>query len=27
MELQGDRLGVSGCVMMICREVVWTRAR
>lgn len=27
MELQGDRLGVSGCVLMICREAVWTRAR
>ena len=27
MELQGDRLSVSGCVLMICREQVWTRAR
>ncbi len=28
MELRGDRLGVSGCVMaVICRESVWTRAR
>ena len=28
MELRGDTLGVSGCVMaVICREAVWTRAR
>lgn len=27
MELRGDRLGVSGCVLMFCREAVWTRVR
>lgn len=27
MELQGDRLSVSGCVLMICRDAIWTRAR
>lgn len=27
MELQGDRLAVSGCVLVICRDAVWTRAR
>ncbi|MBN2759253.1 MAG: DUF2147 domain-containing protein [Rhodobacteraceae bacterium] len=27
MELRGNSLGVSGCVMGICRESVWTRAR
>jgi uncharacterized protein (DUF2147 family) len=27
MELQGDRLAVSGCVLMICRDAIWTRAR
>lgn len=27
MELRGDQLGVSGCVLVFCREAVWTRAR
>ena len=27
MELRGDRLGVSGCVLMICRVAGWTRVR
>lgn len=27
MEMRGDRLTVSGCVLMICRDAVWTRAR
>lgn len=27
MELRGDQLGLSGCVLMICREQVWTRVR
>jgi uncharacterized protein (DUF2147 family) len=28
MELRGDVLGVSGCVMaVICREAVWSRVR
>lgn len=27
MELSGDRLSVSGCVLFICREAIWTRAR
>jgi len=27
MELRGDTLGVSGCVLMICRESAWTRMR
>ena len=28
MELRGDTLGVSGCVMaVICRESVWSRVR
>ncbi len=27
MELSGDRLGVSGCVLFVCREAVWTRVR
>lgn len=25
MELRGDTLGVSGCVLGICRESAWTR--
>ncbi len=25
MELRGSELGVSGCIMGICREQVWTR--
>ncbi|MDD7972601.1 DUF2147 domain-containing protein [Roseinatronobacter alkalisoli] len=25
MELRGNQLGVSGCVMGICRESLWTR--
>ncbi|MGY6534439.1 MAG: DUF2147 domain-containing protein [Pararhodobacter sp.] len=27
MDLSGDRLSVSGCVLVFCREAVWTRAR
>jgi uncharacterized protein (DUF2147 family) len=27
MEMRGEQLGVSGCVLMICREQVWTRVR
>ena len=27
MEMAGDRLTVSGCVLMFCRDAVWTRAR
>lgn len=27
MEMRGDTLGVSGCVLMICREAVWSRVR
>lgn len=27
MELRGTRLGVSGCVLGICRESIWTRVR
>ncbi|MCC5986716.1 MAG: DUF2147 domain-containing protein [Pararhodobacter sp.] len=26
MELSGDRLSVSGCVLVFCREAIWTRA-
>jgi uncharacterized protein (DUF2147 family) len=25
MELRGDTLGVSGCILMVCREQEWTR--
>ncbi len=27
MDLTGDRLGVSGCVLFVCREAIWTRVR
>lgn len=27
MALEGDRLTVSGCVLMFCRDAVWSRAR
>jgi len=27
MELQGDRLAVSGCVLVFCRDAIWTRVR
>ncbi len=27
MELSGDRLSVSGCVLLFCREAVWQRVR
>jgi len=27
MEMAGDRLTVSGCVLVFCRDAVWTRAR
>lgn len=27
MDMQGDRLTVSGCVLVICRDAVWTRMR
>lgn len=27
MELSGERLTVSGCVLVFCRDAVWTRAR
>lgn len=27
MDLAGDRLTVAGCVLFICREQTWTRAR
>lgn len=27
MDLAGDRLTVSGCVLFICRDQTWTRAR
>jgi uncharacterized protein (DUF2147 family) len=27
MELSGERLSVSGCVLMICRDAIWTRAQ
>lgn len=27
MELQGDTLTVSGCVLVICRDATWTRVR
>jgi len=27
MEMRGERLAVSGCVLMICRDAVWTRSR
>ncbi|WP_333831334.1 DUF2147 domain-containing protein [Pararhodobacter sp.] len=26
MELEGDRLTVSGCVLLFCRDAVWSRA-
>ncbi|MGY6626992.1 MAG: DUF2147 domain-containing protein [Oceanicaulis sp.] len=26
MELRDDQLAVSGCVLMVCRDSVWTRA-
>lgn len=25
MELSGDQLSLSGCVLMICRDAIWTR--
>ena len=27
MQMEGDRLTVSGCVLVFCRDAVWTRAR
>lgn len=27
MELEGDQLTVSGCVLVFCRDAVWSRAR
>lgn len=27
MQLEGDRLTVSGCVLVFCRDAVWTRDR
>ncbi len=27
LELEGDRLTVSGCVLVFCRDAVWSRAR
>jgi len=27
MQMDGDRLTVSGCVLVFCRDAVWSRAR
>lgn len=27
MQMEGDRLTVSGCVLVFCRDAVWTRDR
>ena len=27
MEMSGDRLSVSGCVLLFCREAIWQRVR
>ncbi|KPQ04785.1 MAG: putative protein conserved in bacteria (DUF2147) [Rhodobacteraceae bacterium HLUCCA12] len=27
MQMEGERLTVSGCVLVFCRDAIWTRAR